>query len=115
VQEFFAGLRLPQQPSPPSAPERACLIDLASLAARCRSAVERDAHTREIEHVHDAEAPTRLVKQLNQLRAGLVAIGATQAEVWGVVQNVALDSIPAVRSVLVRRMAAEPDTDHAAD
>jgi hypothetical protein len=112
VRAFFAGLHLTNQPQPPTESERTYLIDLAALSARCRSAVERDAYTRGIEHVHDAEAPTRLVKQLNQLRMGLVAIGATEAEVWGVVQKVAMDSIPAVRRDVVQRMAAEPEAGH---
>lgn len=58
------------------------LIQLATLAVRCRSAVERDARTREIEYVPDAESPGRLALVLRRLLAGLAAIGADAATAW---------------------------------
>jgi hypothetical protein len=45
-----------------TADDREELIRLAVLVARCRSAVERDTHSREIELVPEPEAPARLVK-----------------------------------------------------
>ena len=50
------------------------LVAAASLVARARSPVERD-YQGEIQLVLDAEAPTRLVKQLERLYAALGTIG----------------------------------------
>ena len=77
------------------------LVTAASLVARARSPVERD-YQGEIRLVLDAEAPTRLVKQLERLYAGLGAIGLSSDASWEVVIRVALDSMPKLRkSVLV--------------
>jgi hypothetical protein len=77
------------------------LVKLAVLVVRCRSAVERDSYTREIEVIPDAEGPGRLVIVLDRLMAGLLALGADRDTAWGVVQAVALDSIPALRRKLI--------------
>lgn len=73
------------------------LIDLAVLTARCRSAVERDNYTREIELIPAPEGPGRLVVVLSLLRDGLRAIGLEDEETWRVVRAAALDSIPVMR------------------
>jgi DNA-binding transcriptional ArsR family regulator len=81
------------------------LVNLAVLVVKCRSAVERDGYTREIELVPDSEAPTRLAIVLSQLLDGLLTLGADPATAWRVVEATAFDSIPALRrkamSVLV--------------
>jgi hypothetical protein len=70
------------------------LVELASLVARCRSAVERDSYSREIETVYPPEAPTRLSKQLDLLLSGLVALGLDPIDaLYRVVTKVALDNI----------------------
>jgi hypothetical protein len=82
--------------------ERQELIRLAVLVARCRSAVERESyHTREIELVPEPEAPARLVKSLERLRAGLLALGADAEIVRGVVRKAAPDSMPALRRAVI--------------
>jgi DNA-binding transcriptional ArsR family regulator len=73
------------------------LVKLAVLVVRCRSAVERDGVTREIELVPEPEAPARLVIVLDRLLAGLLALGADEDTAWHVVEAAALDSIPALR------------------
>ena len=95
--------------------ERDELIRLAVLVARCRSAVERDSHhTREIELVPEPEAPARLVKSLERLRAGLLALGTDKTTLWEVVRKTALDSMPALRraaiDTLVERAAPATTT-----
>ena len=93
--------------------ERKELIRLAVLVARCRSAVERDSyHTREIELVPEPEAPARLVKSLERLRAGLLALGADKTTLWEVVRKTALDSMPALRRAVIDTLVerAEPAT-----
>src|SRR5439155_8243728 len=82
---------------------------LATLAVRCRSAVERDGHTREVLLIPEPEAPGRLAGALLRLHNGLRAIGATDADIWRLVTQCALDSMPALRRAvlgsLLRRQA----------
>ncbi len=84
------------------------LIALATLAVRCRSAVERDGYSREIELIPESEAPTRLVVVLSQLLGGLDSIGVDRSVAWRVVTKAAMDSIPATRhAVMDVLMASE--------
>jgi DNA-binding transcriptional ArsR family regulator len=82
------------------------LLNLAALVVRCRSAVERDGYTREVELIPAAEAPTRLVVVLDRLLAGLLALGADAHTAWSVVGTAALDSIPALRRAVMDGLAA---------
>jgi energy-coupling factor transporter ATP-binding protein EcfA2 len=86
-----------EKPREPSADERDSLVSLASLVVTCRSAVERDGYSREVELIPEAEAPTRLVVVLDLLLAGLDAIGVERSVAWRVVTKAALDSIPVLR------------------
>lgn len=82
------------------------LVSLAALVVRCRSAVERDGYTRDVELIPESEAPTRLVVVLARLLAGLQAIGADTRTAWRVVGTAALDSIPALRRAVMDVLAA---------
>jgi hypothetical protein len=95
VAALFATPR--REPRPLSDEERDRLIDVASLAVRVRSTVERDRQSREIEAVHGAEGPGRLVLSLERLLAGLDSIGCDRALALSVVERVALDSVPPLR------------------
>jgi hypothetical protein len=95
VAALFAAPRRP--PRALSAEERELLIRVASLAVRIRSTVERDRSTREIEAVHGAEGPARLVLSLERLLAGLDALGCERTLALTVVERVALDSVPPLR------------------
>lgn len=104
-----AGLfkhRNPREPLERTPADIDRLVALSGLVAVCRSAVERDGYTREVELVPDAEAPTRLVKVLDRLLAGLDAIGLDRAEGWPVVARAALDSVPALRRATVEVLHA---------
>ncbi len=94
---LFAGVELPETlPELPEADfER--LIDLAALTARCRSAVERDNHTREIVLTLSPEAPTRIAKILRQLLHGMEAIGVDRPRIWAALEKIAFDSMHKVR------------------
>ena len=81
------------------------LADLATLAVRCRSVVDRDPRTSEIVNVPPAEMPARLAKQLGRLLCGVRAIGADDA--WPVVIRCALDSMPANRQAALAHLAGE--------
>lgn len=77
--------------------DKARLNRLANLATRCRSAVERDGYTREIELIPEPEAPARFARVLLHLRQGLAQIGVDEATAWQVLTKAALDSMPAIR------------------
>lgn len=82
-------------------PARTALIGLASLVSQARSPVHRD-WSGEIELVGDAEAPTRIIKQLGQLWRACGVLGLGQPESWEVVRRCALDSIPKLRGAVIR-------------
>jgi len=96
---FSAGLGTPRELDET---DEAHLIGLATLVARCRSAVERDTYsTREIELVPAPEQPARLALTLERLLAGLDALGCDRQLAWTVVGRAALDSMPALRRAIV--------------
>jgi DNA-binding transcriptional ArsR family regulator len=73
------------------------LVRLATLAVRCRSAVERDGYSREIVRIPDAEAPGRLALVLRRILDALARIGCDEPQAWKIVTKVALDSMEATR------------------
>lgn len=84
------------------------LVALAELAARCRSSVERDGYSREIELIPEPEAPARVALVLSRLLDGLTAIGVPPGCAWPIAVKVGLDSMPAIRrSVLEHLLAAD--------
>jgi hypothetical protein len=89
------------------------LVGLAALTARCRSAVERDGYSREIELVMAREGPARLVKTLLQMFNALRAIGLGDGATWALVTKLALDCIPPTRLAAVRDLMAGGDTSTA--
>ncbi len=91
--------------TPLEATDREQLINLATLVVRCRSAVERDNYSRDIELIPDAEAPGRFVTTIARLLCGLRAIGADKETCWHVINKVALDSMPALRWTLIDVLA----------
>ena len=95
--QFFAELTIPKEPPPIDDRDRSRFIALASLAARCRSAVERDGRSREIELIPDHEAPGRLTLTLMRLLAGLKIIGVNHDHAWELLMKVGLDCMPKMR------------------
>ncbi len=87
------------------------LISLATLVARCRSAVERDGYKRDIELVPDSEAPTRLTVALERLLMGLLSLGISPEQAWNIIVGVGLDSMPKLRRDVIEVLflaAGEP-------
>jgi hypothetical protein len=111
VATFFDQLPT-DQPPPLTTPDRDRLIDLASLAVRARSSVERDPYTREIVLIPDPEAPTRLANVLARQLASLRQLGVDNREAWRITQKLGLDSMPAIRRSVLRHLeaATEPAT-----
>lgn len=87
-------------PKPLAQDERDRLKSLVTLVVRCRSAVERDSHHREIDLIPEPEAPTRLIVALSRLLLGLRAMGIGRQESWDIVTGVALDSMPQLRRLV---------------
>jgi hypothetical protein len=83
------------------------LIVLADIVTRARSGVARDGYSRDMLYLPEPEAPTRLAKQLAQLHAALLAIGAGHEEAWRVTRKVGWDSVPAVRCTVLDCLARE--------
>jgi hypothetical protein len=73
------------------------LTTLADLVSQCRSPIERDGRTREIDGVPFREEGPRLARQLASLYRGLLTIGNTEQEAWDKVRRIALDSMPELR------------------
>jgi hypothetical protein len=101
-----AGLlaNLPGEPHKVDQGVRAALIAVASLVSQARSPVHRD-WGGEIDLVGDAEAPTRIVKQLGQIWRACGMLGLDRAGSWEVVRRCALDSIPKLRGAVIRYLA----------
>jgi hypothetical protein len=93
VEHFFADLVLPAEIALPAAAGQDRLVDLATIGTRCRSPVVRDSYRREIDLVPQPERVPRLLAQLAQLRAGLLAIGVQPDEAWRLLGKVALDGM----------------------
>jgi 5S rRNA maturation endonuclease (ribonuclease M5) len=104
-----AGLltHLPGQPNPVDTDVRTALIGVASLVSQARSPVHRD-WKGEIELVGDAEAPTRIIKQLGQIWRACGVLGLGRDGSWEVVRRCALDSIPKLRGAVIRYLEAHP-------
>jgi len=113
LERAVSGLLANVQLLPPTMDlvEKTRLVALATLAVRCRSAVERDGHTREVELIPESEAPGRLALALARLLAGVSAIGASRPEAWRVVAKVALDCVPALRLRVIHALAGAGTVD----
>jgi len=80
------------------------LLPLAAMASQARSPVMRD-YQGEIELVGDAEAPTRIIKQLGQLWRACGMLGLDEAHSWAAVRRAGLDSIPKLRRAVINYLA----------
>ena len=89
--------------------DRTRLGNLAVLAVRCRSVVDRDGYSREIVAVPGAEQPARLAKQVAKLYGALQLIGCDRNEAWAIVARVGLDSMPAGRRKVLDLLGAKGD------
>jgi hypothetical protein len=104
IQGFFAQLSIPETLPTIRQESKDFLVMLAIFAARCRSAVDRDGYRREIELIHEGEAPARFVKSLRYLYAGLSIIGVSELRTKALLAKIALDSIPKIRRLLLQEL-----------
>jgi hypothetical protein len=115
VSGFFAGLTLPDKLPRFEGWPRKRLVALANLVSMARSAVDRDGYTREIDLIHDTEAPTRIVQTLGRLYAGLIACGVDAAYAWTLTRKTGLDCIPKIRRVVFALLATAKDWQTTSD
>jgi hypothetical protein len=110
VAALFTALELPQAPPCLSEAEQTRLISLATLAARCRSPVEREGNSHEIQLIPPGEAPSCLARILVQLFTGMMAVGLSRDQAWHTLVKVALDCMTALRRSVVERLLHAEDT-----
>jgi hypothetical protein len=84
--------------------ERDQLIRLAAYTARARTPVDRDGYHREILYKPQVEGPGRLVKAYRRLLGGLEAIGCDPDTAWSLLARMAVDSVPAMRTDIIREL-----------
>lgn len=106
VQRLFAGIDLARAGSPLSADQQKVIIDIATLACRCRSSIERDQRTREILFIPPPESPGRLASALSRLFRGLLTIGVDEAEALQLLAKTATDCVPSLRWSVFREVAS---------
>jgi hypothetical protein len=97
VKALFASIAVPTTAATLSSSEERQLIAWARLAARCRSPIERDSYSREIELIPDPEAPVRLAQILLRLFTGMLAIGVPRDQAWKHLRKIIFDCMPAIR------------------
>jgi hypothetical protein len=78
------------------------LMIMAKVGAKCRSAVVRDSRTREIITPRETEQETRLSVVLGQLLLGMERVGVVEKERWRVLGKSVLDSMPRLRSLVIK-------------
>lgn len=78
------------------------VFTLAAFTAAARSSVVRDWRSKEIVTVTQTEVPTRLAAALNQMYLGMEMCGLNEDDRWRVAGRVAIDSVPKLRSSLIK-------------
>lgn len=111
VRGLFAALDLNAPIPDLTREETARFVALANLATLCRTGVERDGRTREVELIPDAEGPARLASALARLYNGLRWIGVEQGEAWRLIVSCAFDSMPKIRRTAFDVLACLPAGD----
>jgi hypothetical protein len=109
VKLFFGALDFTVAPALPDS-DREWLVQLVTLATRCRAYVKRHTYTREIVQIPKAEKPARLMRSIVQLWKGLELIGVPHARRRELIQRTALDGMPPIRRLVFDHLAVRPAT-----
>jgi len=105
VKEIFGQFNFNELPSRVESHEQDRLINLAMLACRARSPVERDPIERHVLFTPQPEAPARLAAVLTRLFCGLRTIGVKDELAWKVITKVGFDCVPSPRRELFQGLA----------
>jgi hypothetical protein len=91
--------------------EKQRVIALARFCARARSGVQRDKYNKnEVTGLAKSALGPRIANTLAQLLRGMERIGCTPAEIWRVLTNCAMDSMPAVRAYAIKLLLFDEKT-----
>ena len=107
VATYVAGLTIPNKVIPLSDTDQERLVNLADLATRCRSSVERQGYNREIAWVPEPEAPARFQAQLVQLRRAFQIMGVGDQRAFALLTSLALDAMAKDRRAIVEFLVTE--------
>lgn len=99
----------------PKVPEsqHPAIVQIADLVTRGRTAVDRDARTREVEWQAEPEMPARVAKQLHKLARGLARIEErteTTEEDLRRLRRVGMDTLPPLRREILEHLTAGEKT-----
>jgi len=109
VSPVLAAARGMEMPATADPELREWLVELSTFAVRCRSAVERDYRTREIELIPPPEMPARLGLVLWRVFRALRVLGVTEPEARRLLAKMALDSMPAARRAVLEELRRAGD------
>lgn len=116
LSDAVAGLLGTVDPAAPvgvTEDEAEVLLQLADVATRARTAVERD-YRGDVIDAHAPEMPTRFAKQLTQVVRGALALGMGGDHALGLAQRCAADSLPPLRLAVLLDLLDHPySTTHA--
>lgn len=112
VNAFFAGLGLGfgeklEDRRDLTKEEMWRIIRMATVGAKCRSAVIRDHFTKEIIGARETELETRIASVLGQFLVGMERVGVGEKERWRLLGKVVLDSMPRLRMMILTRVRAD--------
>jgi hypothetical protein len=85
------------------------IVHAADLVTLARTAVELD-YRGDVIDSHAPEMPTRLAKQLTGILRGAISIGMNRADALRLVIRCARDSMPQLRLMVLKDVAANPDS-----
>jgi hypothetical protein len=84
------------------------LDGVVGLAVRLRAHISRNRHNGAIEHIHGAEGPARMGLSLARLFIGLNAIGIDRKHAMGIIEGIALSSVPPNRRRVLEQLGQTP-------
>ncbi len=105
VSELFQSLVIPDTLPTLDGDDLYRMTALANIITVCRAPVERDPRTHEILSISPPEGPARVSKSLNQLFQGMQVIGVHRDESWRIISKVAMDSMSAVRLMIIQTLS----------
>lgn len=108
VRDFMETLKLHPVEQSPEIQTR--LISLACIVAMARTSAPRDNFTGVQVYEPQAEGPSRLVKQLSQLGAGIANVlgkDEIDEDIYNILKKVSFDTMPGMKKKLIEWMAGQ--------
>jgi hypothetical protein len=90
--------------------------DSTSGVHRARAdGVVRDGYRQDVTYLRQVEGPGRLVKVYARLLGSLEVIGCDQMTAWTTLKRIAVDTVPALRTKVIRELVARTSAARASD